>query len=452
MEKKTALYIRVSTEMQAQEGYSIQAQSEKLEAYAKLHDIAPWELYIDGGFSGSNLDRPEMKRLIEEAQAGQLCRVVVYKLDRLSRSQKDTLYLIEDVFLPNSIDFVSINENIDTGSPYGRAMIGILSAFAQLERENIHARTRMGMLERVKSGFWPGGGKIPYGYDYDPVQGILVPNEDAPKVQMMYEMYLKGESPQSIAKLFGLRYDKLVSQILFRRTNIGSIVFRGVEYQGQHAPIVSKETFERALQEKRRRSQYRESEGVHLLTGLCICGYCGSKMRYVRWGERGYRLMCYSQDKSKQVPLGLTPCENDRPWAEDVEGFIVEDLKRLSVDFTKEGGVGDLAEGERTLRHQETLLKNKLKSLYHLYAEQEDEMLYETIQECKGQLQKVQEHLEGIEEEAQLQKDRQELRRSIHQISETWDTLSPKQKQSLVRGCVEKVVIQGETVKAHYRI
>ena len=78
--------------------------------------------------------------------------VVVYKLDRISRSQKDTLYLIEEVFNPNNIGFVSVKENFDTTSPFGKAMIGILSVFAQLERETIYERTRMGMKERVKSG------------------------------------------------------------------------------------------------------------------------------------------------------------------------------------------------------------------------------------------------------------------------------------------------------------
>ena len=146
--KHTALYLRVSTEAQADEGYSLAAQAEKLEAYCRMKGISQFRRYVDGGFSGSNLSRPAVGELIEAIRSGAVERVVVYKLDRLSRSQKDTLYLIEDVFLPHGVDFVSINENIDTGSPYGRAMIGILSAFAQLERENIFLRTRMGMVER----------------------------------------------------------------------------------------------------------------------------------------------------------------------------------------------------------------------------------------------------------------------------------------------------------------
>ena len=137
-----ALYVRVSTEAQAEEGYSVGAQTERLQSYCKAMGWAKTELYVDGGFSGSNLERPEMQRLIGDVKSGKTAAVLVYKLDRLSRSQKDTLYLIEDVFIPNDVDFISLNESIDTSTPYGRAMIGILSAFAQLERENIACEPR----------------------------------------------------------------------------------------------------------------------------------------------------------------------------------------------------------------------------------------------------------------------------------------------------------------------
>ena len=152
--KKAALYIRVSTEFQAEEGYSIDAQKEQLAAYCAMKGLKDYEFFVDGGWSGSNLDRPEMQRLVGLCKEGRISHVVVFKLDRLSRSQKDTLFLIEDVFNPNGVSFVSLNESMDTATPMGRLMLGILSAFAQLERENIRLRTRMGMLERVKAGYW----------------------------------------------------------------------------------------------------------------------------------------------------------------------------------------------------------------------------------------------------------------------------------------------------------
>lgn len=108
--KKTGLYIRVSTNFQFEEGYSVGAQTEKLEKYCNYQEIDNYDLYIDGGYSGSNLNRPEMKRLIKEIQEGKVESVVVVKLDRLSRSQKDTIYLLEDVFEANDVGFISLNE------------------------------------------------------------------------------------------------------------------------------------------------------------------------------------------------------------------------------------------------------------------------------------------------------------------------------------------------------
>ena len=111
MDKISAIYIRVSTDAQREEGYSIDAQKEMLTAYCVSKGIKKYEYYIDGGFSGSNIERPELTRLIDDIKKGRINCVLVYKLDRLSRSQKDTLYLIEDVFNPNNVDFVSLNES-----------------------------------------------------------------------------------------------------------------------------------------------------------------------------------------------------------------------------------------------------------------------------------------------------------------------------------------------------
>ena len=211
--RKTALYIRVSTDAQFEEGYSVDAQKEKLAQYCKLKDIEDYEFYIDGGWSGSNIERPEIKRLIADIKAEKIDAVVVYKLDRLSRSQKDTVYLLEDVFIPNGCAFISLNENFDTSTPYGKAMIGILSVFAQLERENIRERTRMGMYERVKSGLWMDGGRVPFGYDYDREKNTLIPNEKAEQVRQIYQLYLQGYSTIQLAGMFDVSGDQHISAI-----------------------------------------------------------------------------------------------------------------------------------------------------------------------------------------------------------------------------------------------
>ena len=123
-----------------------------------------------------------------------------------------------------------------------------MSAFAQLERETIRERTRMGMKERVRKGYWRGGGHVPFGYDYDPDTGKLVPNEDAGTVRRMYELYLSGYSMLKVAQAVGLRYERLAQQIILRKTNAGYVVYNGESYPGRHEPIVSEETYDSAVE------------------------------------------------------------------------------------------------------------------------------------------------------------------------------------------------------------
>ena len=193
--RRAALYIRVSTLEQAQEGYSVGEQKERLIAYCKAQDWIIADIYVDGGYTGSNLKRPGIQKLITETDKFDL--VLVYKLDRLSRSQRDTLYLIDAVFRPNSVDFVSMQESFDTSSPFGKAMIGLLAVFAQLEREQIKERTWMGRVARAKTGLYHGGGNIPIGYDYSDGKLTINPYE-AEQVRKIFEWYLSGLSLKAV--------------------------------------------------------------------------------------------------------------------------------------------------------------------------------------------------------------------------------------------------------------
>ena len=139
---KGACYVRVSTDNQL-ENYSIEEQTDRLQAYCRARDITITEFYTDGGYSGGSINRPALQQMLKDIRSGEINLVIVYKLDRLSRSQKDTLTLIEDHFLANHVDFISVSENFDTSTPFGRAMIGILSVFAQLEKEQITERFMM---------------------------------------------------------------------------------------------------------------------------------------------------------------------------------------------------------------------------------------------------------------------------------------------------------------------
>ena len=143
------LYIRVSTTEQAEEGYSVGEQEARLRSYCSAMGFTVNAVHIDPGYSGATLDRPGINKVIKDVRAGYVKKVIVWKLDRLSRSQKDVLVLLEDVFLENGCNFVSLMESFDTATPFGRCMVGILAAFAQMERENIKLRTMDGEASRA---------------------------------------------------------------------------------------------------------------------------------------------------------------------------------------------------------------------------------------------------------------------------------------------------------------
>ena len=323
--RRAALYIRVSTQEQAQEGYSVGEQKERLIAYCKAQDWIIADIYVDGGYTGSNLNRPGIQQLIKETSKFDL--VLVYKLDRLSRSQRDTLYLIEEVFLPNNVDFISMQESFDTSSPFGKAMIGLLAVFAQLEREQIKERTKMGRLARAKAGLYHGGGYIPIGYDYEDGKLVINPYE-AQQVQKIFEWYLAGMSLKAIVEQlqsegYTNRYSSYnswssVRYILENETYLGRIHFGDVLVENAHEPIITEEQFNavQVMRGKRRKKYGMASfQSKHLLTGLLFCGNCGGRY-YLRNSGKYRYYSCYSRTKQMKEMVKDPACKN-RHWKAD---------------------------------------------------------------------------------------------------------------------------------------
>ena len=165
--KKVAIYVRVSSLHQAIEGYSIGQQQDALTKYCEAMNWAIYDVYTDAGFSGGKIDRPAMEKLITDAKMGKFDTVLVYKLDRLSRSVQDTLSLVRDIFNENNIGFVSLQENIDTSTAMGNLFLTLLSAIAEFEREHIKERMQMGRYGRAKSGKSMMRNLTSYGYRYN---------------------------------------------------------------------------------------------------------------------------------------------------------------------------------------------------------------------------------------------------------------------------------------------
>lgn len=334
-------YVRVSTDNQL-ENYSIDEQSDRIKAYCKAKDWNLVKIYTDGGYSGGNINRPALQQMLSDISNGLIDMIVVYKLDRLSRSQKDTLTLIEDDFIAHNVDFISINENFDTSTPFGRAMIGILSVFAQLEKDQITERFTMGRIGRAKSGYFHGGPTPPTGYDY--VDGDLVVNEyEALQIKKVFEMCLKGQSINAIQKYMSKNYTNkygnwsshtLVLKVLRNDIYIGKVRFKGVSYNGNHKPIISADDFNQVQNLLKSSSRYGNNQYTktpfranNLLTSLLYCKKCGA--RY--FGNHG-KYTCYSRAKTNRIKVLDPNCKNKHWKIEVLDEYIKGEILDLAFN------------------------------------------------------------------------------------------------------------------------
>ncbi|MDU2064796.1 MAG: recombinase family protein [Sporomusaceae bacterium] len=287
-----ALYLRVSTEEQAEHGLSLSAQEVRLAAFCLANNWEIEDIYRDDGYSGKDLKRPAIQRLIARAKNKQIQHVVVLKLDRLSRRQKDTLYLIEDIFLPEKIGFHSVTESFDTTTPYGKAALGMMAVFAQLERETIIERVKMAKKEASRQGRWKGG-EPPFGYYYNRQKKLLqIHPDEARHVKKIFELYLSGEygfqaianqlNQEKIATRQQVRWLKsTIRQILTNPTYIGKIRHYNEYYTGHHEALITEDTFELVQQRIQKRTTARPvKDAENLLTGLLFCACCGARLRF----------------------------------------------------------------------------------------------------------------------------------------------------------------------------
>lgn len=337
--KRVAIYIRVSTSKQ-EEGYSIPIQKDRLIAYCRAKDWVISGMFIDPGHSGSSLDRPGLTALCDGVKAGKYDVVLVYKLDRLSRSQKDTLYLIEDVFTKHDTAFVSMQESFDTSTVFGVAMVGILSVFAQMERATITERTMMGRTGRAEKGLFHGGGTEPIGYNY--VDGELVVDPvEAQQVRDVYQMYADGYSVTEITRRMDGRTTKhgdwshtgTVGNVLDNPLYAGYIHFDGVLERGQHEAIVPEE-LNRRVKARRKRLRHAEASGdsEYLLTGLIYCDCCGARYFPNKRPNKSVVYSCHSRAKKNKSMVRDPSCKAPHIPLAELDAMVEAEVLRIAHD------------------------------------------------------------------------------------------------------------------------
>jgi site-specific DNA recombinase len=480
---RAALYVRVSTTEQAEEGYSIDEQVERLEAYCKSRGWEVGAVYRDPGFTGSNIRRPGLESLLSDINAFDV--ILVYKLDRLSRSQKDTLYLIEDVFLPSNTDFVSLSENFDTSTPFGRAMIGILSVFAQLEREQIKERMQMGKLGRIKKGKPSAWSKVPFGYIYEKGNGkdkgrLLVDDLTAPVVREMFALYLDG---MSITKLVDhlndaghIGKDKLwtyrtTRKVLDNAVYAGFTNFKGEIYAGEQEPLISVEDYEKTQSELERRQQEayaknnnpRPFQAKYLLSGLVRCGRCGAVFELIQRSKRkdGTRpklYKCISQASKKhnrstwKNPDG---CDSPSYPMEELEFLVLGELEKLRLNPGMVAGTEKHDDGKSEVAALEKRLaeiKAAVSRLVVLYTR--GDMPLDILDEEK---EKLETERDGIEAKlAKLKSTTPALpiddaRALLASFPTNIRDLDYETQKSVLRSLVDRITLDGDNITIRWR-
>lgn len=240
-----AIYIRVSTQDQAQHGFSLDAQEDSLQNYAKALGYEIYKLYRDEGKSAKDLNRPEMINLLRDAEARKFQAIFIYKLDRFSRSLKDLILTI-DKLKDWGIDFVSLQDKIETASASGKLMFQIIGAFAEFERNIIGDRTKFGMERKVKEGGFIT--KAPKGYSLVNKQ-LIIHEQEAEQIKRIFEEFLNSDiSLTQLAKKNNMTTAG-IKKLLLNTTYLGKVKFAGKESLGQHKPILEQQMFDK-VQEK----------------------------------------------------------------------------------------------------------------------------------------------------------------------------------------------------------
>lgn len=379
---RVGLYPRVSGHEQ-EDNYSIPEQIDRMKKYCEARDWMVHKIYTDSAYSGSNMERPGLQDMIKDCENGKLDMILVYKLDRLSRSQKDTLFLIEDVFEKNGVGFTSMTENFDTSTPHGKFIIGILSVFAQLEREKIKERTMIGKDSRAKEGKWHGGRWVPIGYDY--IDGFLYPNQyEAVQVKEVADMFLKGTPVRTIERIMakkGYRHKhgeweaKTIRRVLSNPVNVGMIKNRDRWYKGLHEPILDQRTFDaiRELMNERKEEYGSARPHQSLLGGILYCKNCGG--RYARQSYNGvYYYVCYSRSKKMKKMIKDPNCRNQNYRMEELEKAILEEIEKLAIDpdrveqVRENRPVTDVSEKIKSINSEIAKIDTQISKLMDLYA------------------------------------------------------------------------------------
>ncbi|MGJ8635700.1 MAG: recombinase family protein [Phycisphaerales bacterium] len=492
---RCAIYTRKSSEEGLEQEFnSLDAQRESAEAFIASQKAQGWvclpEQYNDGGFSGGSLERPAMDRLMRDIEAGKIDCVVVYKVDRLSRSLMDFSKIMES-FDANGVSFVSVTQQFNTTSSMGRLTLNILLSFAQFEREIIGERIRDKIAAQKRKGKWTGG--VPMlGYDVDRSTGspkLVVNAAEASRIRAIFDLYLEKQSLQPVCEELRLRdwrnkkrvtakgkpigdrpFDK--STLYNHLTNpiyTGKITHKGDIYEGEHEAIIKAEVFERVQKTLKHNgrtggAEVRNKYGA-LLRGILRCKGCDHAMTHVFTTARGKRSRQYRYYRCVgAIKKGAAECNSGSLPAPEIEQLVIEEVRELFRDPS----IFEKTIEQATLKRTEDIqglelelsevngeLANQRGALTKLIRQPSDDQ--ERVTELQGiiaanerRAERIRDRLESAQGE---QIDSEAIGVMLGDFDEVWSNLIPREQARLLKLLIEKVEYdaEGQCVQITYR-
>jgi len=475
MELETGIYVRVSTEEQVKEGYSIRGQEQKLKDYARIKDWQIYDVYIDEGISGKNItERPEINRLIEDVKSGRVKNVLVFKIDRLTRSTSDLIYLV-DLFNEHDCAFNSLMESIDTQTASGRMFLKIIGIFAEFERENIAERIILGRERKVNEGYTLCSHTASFGYDRPKGQKIQSIHEgEAQVVREIFDWYVnQGVNIHQIARRLNLRGTPTkheskwttngVRNVLKNNNYMGDVRHhyetpeRAYTVRGKHEQIISQETFDKAqrkLTKNPRISPTKQPMEENYFSGFLVCAQCGYKL----YTHNIFRTL---KDGSTHF-LGNYSCGNTVVGACDASDMSAIKLEQAFQEYI--AGIAEfevdnsaqIYEQEKEKQERQALIATYEEKLRQLEAKGREALnFYVTNVFSVEEYRRVKRHLDNDMEAicAELERlqveaeeivdDRLEIARNFQ---ENWAGLSNVEKRMFLMQFVERIVVENEKI------
>ena len=479
--KRCAIYTRKSTSIGLdQEFNTLDAQREACERYIENQAHLGWRLatekYDDGGFTGANLERPAFQRLVDDIEAGKIDVLVVYKVDRLSRSLLDFAKVM-DRFNKAGTAFVSVTQNFSTADAMGRLTLNMLMSFAEFEREMIAERTRDKIAAARRKGKWTGG-PVPLGYDV--VDKKLVVNDlEAVVVREIFDLYLKHRSALSVMRILNetgratkrhrakngnVRKARAwskdaVLRVLKNPVYAGYMPYRDEIHPGEHDAIVDQDTYTKVhalLQDHGGPQRRRGRNPEYLLRGLLRCTLCGKAYTpaSTRKKNKVYRYYrCVTRDKEGRKACPARPLPADA-----IEDFVIDRIREATAD-------GDLtADVSTELRalfdKRREALKTERRDLPRAIASlaSEGRKLVETLASLNGTARRLlEDRIEEVGQElgrcearlatverALAELDRAEVdadwvTNALTDLDDLWDVLTVDNRGRLVQAVVKRV-------------